>query len=343
VTPFDQNPADPIAALARALLYKGYVLWPNRRSTLKNQRRWTFGGVFPRAYSEAGHADDACLMRTECLVEATPGATLDVTVRFLHVVRRTVARMVDGVPAFADSITIAGETFLAWEEAVEREVLVPTIYLGSKDPLHVRVPVQFQDGESIERLRDAHGDVAGLLVHRWKHITGFVDVYATRLLPGVHKLCVDITNTSPWNGEPRHQVLPRTFVSTHTVLRAGGGALVSLVDPPRALAALAGQCENLGTWPVLVGRPPMRDTVLSSPIILSDYPEVAPESSTDFFDGAEIDQLLVLGVLSMTEEQRLMSEAHPRTRVLLEHCRPLSPDDVVQLHGVTRGPPAILS
>jgi hypothetical protein len=343
VTPPDQSPADPIAAIARSLLYEGYVLWPKRQSAPKNQRRWTFGGVFPRAYSEAGHSDDACLMRTECLVEAATGATLDVTVRFLHVISRTVARLVDGIPAFADSITIGGETFLAWEEAVEREVLVPTIYLGSKDPLHVRIPVQFQDGESIERLRDAHDDVAGLLVRRWKSITGFVDVYGTRVMPGVHKLCVDITNTSPWAGEPRQQVLPRTFVSTHTVLRAGGGALVSLIDPPRALAALAAQCENIGTWPVLVGSPPMRDTVLSSPITLSDYPEVPPESSAGFFDGAAIDRLLVLGVLSMTEEQRQISESHPRTRALLEHCRSLSPDDIARLHGLTRALPAIPS
>jgi hypothetical protein len=289
------GPADPIAAIARSLLYEGYVLWPSRRPVMKNQRRWTLGGVFPRAYSEAGHADDAWLMRTECLVQAEPGATLDVTVRLLHVVDRTVARLVDGVPTFADSITIGGETFVAWEEAVEREVIVPTIYLGTEEPLHLRVPVEFPGGESTERLRDGDDNVAGLLVRRWKGITGFVDVYRIRLLPGVHKLCVDITNTSPWNNEPRLQVLRRTFVSTHTVLHAVRGELVSLIDPPTALSALSAQCENIGTWPVLVGNALRRDTVLSSPIVLSDYPEVAPESSADFFDRADGDEPLVAG------------------------------------------------
>jgi len=289
------SPADPIAAIARALLYEGYVLWPYRQSALKSQRRWTLGGVFPRAYSEAGHADDAWLMRTECLVQAEPGATLDVTVRLLHVVDRAVARVVDGVPTFADSITVGADTFLAWEEAVEREVLLPTIHLGTEEPLHVRVPVEFPGGESTERLRDADDNVAGLLVRRWKGIAGFVDVYRIRLLPGVHKLCVDITNISPWNGEPRLEVLRRAFVSTHTVIHVVKGELVSLIDPPAVLSALSAQCENIGTWPVLVGNASRRDTVLSSPIILSDYPEVAPESSTDFFERAEGAEPLVVG------------------------------------------------
>jgi hypothetical protein len=77
--------------------------------------------------------------------------------------------------------------------------------------------------------------------------------------------------------------------------------------------------------------------MLSSPIILPDYPRVAQESSTDFFDSAEIDQLLVLSVLSMTdEEQRQMREADARTRTLLDHCRSLSPTDMARLHGATR-------
>ena len=45
--------ADPIRAIADAVLYEGYVLWPYRRSALKNTQRWTFGGVYPRAHAEA--------------------------------------------------------------------------------------------------------------------------------------------------------------------------------------------------------------------------------------------------------------------------------------------------
>src|SRR4051812_16243743 len=64
-------------------MYEGYMLWPYRRTALKNQRRWTFGGVFPPAWT-AVHPDDACLQRTQVLCDAP--ADVEVTVRFLQVV-----------------------------------------------------------------------------------------------------------------------------------------------------------------------------------------------------------------------------------------------------------------
>ena len=76
-------------AIADAVLYEGYVLWPYRRSALKNTRRWTFGGVFPAAHAER-HPDDRSRLRAECLLEGAPAREVDVRVRFLHVVRRQV-------------------------------------------------------------------------------------------------------------------------------------------------------------------------------------------------------------------------------------------------------------
>src|SRR4051794_37564487 len=98
---------DPVRAIADAVLYEGYLLWPYRRSALKNTQRFTFGGVYPRAHHD-GRDDDPCEMRTECLVEGPPGATLDVRVRFLHVVQRRVLR--DGEPV--DQLTVAGTRHL---------------------------------------------------------------------------------------------------------------------------------------------------------------------------------------------------------------------------------------
>jgi hypothetical protein len=49
---------DPVRAIADAVLYEGYVLWPYRRSALKNTHRWTFGGVYPRAHAEGREAGD---------------------------------------------------------------------------------------------------------------------------------------------------------------------------------------------------------------------------------------------------------------------------------------------
>ena len=59
---------DLVRRIADAVLYEGYILWPYRRSALKNRRRWTFGGVYPRAHARV-HPDDAWTMRAECLLE----------------------------------------------------------------------------------------------------------------------------------------------------------------------------------------------------------------------------------------------------------------------------------
>ena len=72
-----------LRTLADAVMYEGYMLWPYRPSALKNQRRWTFGCVFPPAWT-ALHPDDAALMRTQVLLESDPH-DVEVTVRFLQV------------------------------------------------------------------------------------------------------------------------------------------------------------------------------------------------------------------------------------------------------------------
>jgi hypothetical protein len=68
--------------LADAVMYEGYMLWPYTPSALKNQRRWTFGCVFPPAWS-ARHPDDAAVMRTQVLLAGDPHG-VEVTVRFLQ-------------------------------------------------------------------------------------------------------------------------------------------------------------------------------------------------------------------------------------------------------------------
>jgi hypothetical protein len=329
---------ESIEAITRSVLYEGYLLWPYRRSALKNQRRWTFGGVYPRAYSESGHADDAWLMRTECLAELGQNAALDVSVRFLQVVDRRIACQVDGGLRFVDGITVAGVRHVAWQEAVEREVRLPTI--RPRDLPHgspVRLPIRIDAGEMHEPLAEDGGAVVGAIVRGWKAIAGSVEVGAECLARSAWKVRVDVSNGSTWNGEKRETVLERTLISTHVVLQARDAEFVSLTDPPPRVAGLAAACTNIGTWPVLAGSAPARDTVLSSPFILPDYPEVAPQSRGDFFDGGEIDQLLVLSVLAMTdEEQRQMRESDPRGRDILARCQSLSPDDIRRLHGTTR-------
>ena len=326
---------DELSRIADAVLYEGYVLWPYSRSATKNQRRWTFGGVYPESHTDA-HPDDPCLMQTECLIEGDGDCTVDVRARFLHVVARGVARAADVGFEPVEELTVGDEHHVAWDEATEREVMLPATSLdelASGCSVAIDVPA----GEREEVLRDPAGQVAGALRRRWRSLSGRVGVAAEPLGPGVHRLTVRILNTSPCDSDDRQEALRQTFCSAHTILHAQGGEFLSVTDPPEALRTEAAECANTGTWPVLVGAEGERHTMLSSPIILPDYPQVAPESPGDMFDAAEIDQLLRLSILSMTEaEKREMRATDPKTRAILDRTESMTPEELMRLHGTVR-------
>jgi hypothetical protein len=319
---------DRIREIADAVLYEGYVLWPYRRSALKNAQRWTFGGVYPRAHAQARTAgDDPWTMQTQCLIEGDSRTQVSVGVRFLHVVWR---QMVDADGEKVDELYADGELHVSWEEAVEREVTLDAVSLGE---LLTRrdVDIAIQAGRTEERVGDE-----GAVVRSWEPLAGSLHVGADDVAPGLYRLTALIENVTPWSGGPREAAIRRTFCSTHTVLHADGGSFVSQTDPPAALAGAARASENRGTWPVLVGETGERHTLLSSPIILEDHPRIAPESPGDLFDGGEIDQLLILNILSLTDAEKAEVRCtDPRARELLDRCEALSPQELMRLHGRT--------
>ncbi len=130
----------------------------------------------------------------------------------------------------------------------------------------------------------------------------------------------------------------RSLISAHTILGVRNGEFVSLLDPPEERREAAAACRNVGVWPVLVGEAGRRDAMLSSPIILYDHPEVAPESPGDFFDGAEIDEMLTLRILTLTDdEKRAMAAVDHRARELLARTESMDPEQMLGLHGALRG------
>jgi hypothetical protein len=165
-----------------------------------------------------------------------------------------------------------------------------------------------------------------------------VEAGAEPVREGVFRLSVKITNTTPWDGQERDETLRQTLVSTHTILRVENGEFVSLMDPPEDLKGLADACDNVKTWPVLAGGEGDKHTILSSPIILYDYPQIAPESPGDLFDGGEIDQLLTLSILSLTDAEKEEARAtDPRAKEILDRSESLSEQDIMGLHGAVRG------
>ena len=353
---------DAVEKVAEAVLYEGYLLYPYRRSALKNQQRWTFGGVYPRAYSDASGGDDPWIMQTQCLVVGDEDTSLEVKVRFLHVVDRLVAKKVGGGAASGDCLVeelrVGGQVYRPWEEAVERVAIVGgsdgkrPVRLGDLIEHSRWIEIDVPEGRAEEPLIDPDGNVAGALVREWRSLRGAVEIAAEpldevlasapRVAPG-YRLTVRIVNTTPWPGRagderPRAAVLRQTFVSTHTILRARGGAFVSLLEPPAEYQEAAGRCENVKTWPVLAGEPAERRTMLSSPIILYDYPQISPQSPGNLFDGTEIDELLTLSILTLTDEEKQeMRESDARAREILERTEALTPEQLMRLHGAIRG------
>ncbi|MBF8187994.1 hypothetical protein ITP53_20095 [Nonomuraea sp. K274] len=301
---------DHVRQIAQAVLYEGYLLWPYRESSLKNRHRWTIGGVHPEAYGRA-HDGNPWLMRTQCLLEAEPRDTVDVCVRFLHVVTR--------LPD--DDGRAPGQ------EAEEREVNVTGLVLDEllRGPVitKIDVPAGQRRQETVSRSR--------------RELRGRIEASALRLRPDLFRITVEVVNTTPWHGGTRDDALQRTLVSAHTVLHAPSARFVSLMDPPAELRTYAAGCDNAGAWPVLAGPDGDRHTVLSAPIILYDHPRIAPESPGDLFDATEIDQLLTLSVLALSDQERQeIRDGDPRAREILDRCAALTPAELMRLHGLMR-------
>jgi hypothetical protein len=107
-----------------------------------------------------------------------------------------------------------------------------------------------------------------------------------------------------------------------------------LTDPPHWASALAAACEHDGLFPVLGGPEADDSVMIASPIILYDHPELAPESESSFFDALEVDELLSLRTMTLSEdEKREMRGTDPRTAALLGEVDAMPPDLWERLHG----------
>jgi hypothetical protein len=314
---------------------------------MKNRVRWTFGGLSPRAFAEAEGGSEKWQMRTDCLVEgAHPSVSL--RVRFLHLIDRQLGRRVeraggaeDGASLFTpvDVLRLAGWSIHSWQEAAEREVSVADIDVREIDNRPRLVSFRFESAESAELVRGANGDVCGRVTRTLLPVEGVLEVSSSRL-EQAWRLSVRIRNITPLSsdgGIGRDDALLRSFVSTHVLLTAAHGAFVSCQDPPAHLEDAARHCLTEGAWPILVGPARERNMMILSPIILNDYPEIAAESPGDLFDAAEIDEILTLRILTMTDEEKAEAIANDsRARVLVERTEALEANQLMALHGVMR-------
>ena len=80
---------EDIEGIVNAVLYEGFLLYPYRASALKNRQRWSFGVLYPPAFSAVQRERE--MAQTECLLEDKGHAALDVCLRFLQIDGASVA------------------------------------------------------------------------------------------------------------------------------------------------------------------------------------------------------------------------------------------------------------
>jgi hypothetical protein len=327
-------------AVADAVLFEGYVLYPYRASAPKNRARWQFGVAAPRSYAEASGTDPWSL-DTCCLVEPRPGAVVEGKLRFLRLRRRRVERADPAAPdgfARVESLEAAGKLHVTWDEAEVEEVELQAPI--AEGPPTIR-SFSLEGGTEVQVLEE-DGKTVGRIVRETRALSGAIHLGIEELVAPrpLGRLRVTIENTTDWSEAraPRDQALSAALLGTHLLLAAHGGRFLSVTEPPDWALAAVLDWPRTSLHPVLVGQP-HDEVVLAAPFILSDRPQIAPESQGDFYDATEIDELLTLRTLTLTdEEKRQVRATDPRAAALLERVEHTSIEAMVRLHGAVRDP-----
>ncbi len=327
--------------VADAILYEGYLLYPYRGSAQKNRARFQFGVLVPPAYAAADGCESAA-SQTECLLECPDEAEVLVLLRFLHLQQRITRAVSPDTGEWHDvgALQVDGAQYSSWDEAAERQQQAAAGVAGllSQDRT---LEFHIGSGEHSEDLTDAGGAVAGRLVRRWTALDGTILLSAERVAGpyGALRLRVRVENRTAPATVPRtrDEALRHSLIAAHVLIGVPGATFLSLTDPPEWAAAEAAACVNVGTWPVLAGPESCRDLMLSSPVILYDHPEVAAESAGELFDATEIDEILTLRTLALTDAEKRQARAtDPRAADLMDRVDNLPPEMLERMHGAIR-------
>lgn len=325
---------DRARAVADAVLYEGYLLYPYRGSSSKNQSRWQFGVLGPPGAADAGLGEDDALA-TQFLVRDAHAVTL--VVRFLQLQRRQAQRATAGGFEPVDELSTPSGSWLTWDEAVECEISLGPLAFDEK--LAVSAPA----GIDIEQLD------GGRLVRERQEVRGELTLSAEpdgdpdgdsdgERDGGLLRVALRLANTGAPAAD-KNDAIARSMIGCHVIAEVVGGEFVSLLEPPPGAADAAATCAHHRCFPVLAGPPGAHDILLVSPIILYDHPEVAEQSNTALYDCTEIDEILTLRVMTMTDQEKAQARAtDPRAAQIIDACDAMSPDDMARLHGVLRDP-----
>lgn len=320
---------DRARAVADAVLYEGYLLYPYRGTSSKNQSRWQFGVLGPPGAAGAGLGEDDS-MAADFLVDGA--RTLTLVVRFLQLQHRRAEReFAHGEFEPVDELRTPAGSWLTWDEAVECEVSFGPLPIDDEP---CTLPVVAAEATDVELL------AGGRLVRHRREVLGVLTV-ASVPDGDLRRVSVRVSNVGD-GARDKHDAIARSMIGTHVIAEVVGGEFVSLLEPPPGAAAAVSRCGRHRCFPVLAGPAGTRDILLISPIILYDHPEVAEQSNTTLYDCTEIDEILTLRVMTMTDEEKAQARAtDPRAARIIDQCDAMSPESMARLHGVLRDPHAI--
>jgi hypothetical protein len=320
-------------AVADAVLYEGYLLYPYRANSGKNQSRWQFGVLGPAGAATAGIGEDDTLL-AQILVEPHGSPSLSVVLRFLQLQHRGAERdLGDGRFEPIGELVVGSSSWLSWDEAVEREVpFAPFDVAALGEPRSL--PIRIEAGTDVENVS------GGRLVRTREELRGELTITAERDA-GFFRVTLTVRNTAP-QAVDKNQAIAESLIGTHLIAEVADGEFVSLLEPPRSASASVSRCGQHRCFPVLAGSPGERDLVLVSPIILYDHPEIAEQSKGALYDATEIDEILTLRIMTMTDEEKAAARAtDPRAAEIIDRCDSMSPMEMMNLHGVLRDPHAM--
>lgn len=327
---------DRARAVADAVLYEGYLLYPYRASSSKNQSRWQFGVLGPQGAADAGIGEDGTLS-TQVLVRSYGVPSVTGVVRFLQLQHRGAEREVgDGRYERVDELVAGSTAWVSWDEAVECNItLDPCSVTSLPRTLDISIPA----GTDVEIVD------GGRLVRSRRSLHGQLDISADPdgdLL----RLTFEVRNTAPPAAD-KDEAIATSLIGTHLLIEVTDGEFVSLLEPPEAAADAATRCGHHRCFPVLTGAAPAATSnegsagnlMLVSPIILYDHPEIAEQSQGALYDSTEIDEILTLRVMTMTDEEKAQARAtDPLAARIIDRCDSMSPEAMLDLHGVLRNP-----
>ncbi|AGB22883.1 hypothetical protein Mycsm_02548 [Mycobacterium sp. JS623] len=316
-------------AVADAVLYEGYLLYPYRATSGKNQSRWQFGVLGPQGAADTGIGEDNTLS-AQVLVRSSGVPALSGVVRFLQLQHRAAEREVGGRYQPTAELSTGSASWLSWDEAVECEIAIDRFSVTS---LPRTLDISVASGSDVEMLD------GGRLVRTRRALCGQLDI-STERDGDLLRLSFELRNVAP-PAPDKNEAIATSMIGTHLLIEVAGGEFVSLLEPPDSAADAVARCTQHRCFPVLAGPPGERDLVLVSPIILYDHPEIAEQSKGALYDSTEIDEILTLRIMTMTDEEKAQARAtDPLAAQIIDRCDTMSPEAMLDLHGVLRNPHA---